>query len=229
MKKTYTQKDVAARIDHAILKPFARDADVVAAARMCVKRGVYSICVRPSDVELAAKEVAGSQTCVSTVVGFPHGANLTAVKRLEAEKSIRNGASELDMVMNIGKFLSENFAYVENDIAAVVECARVEDVLVKVILEICYLSNGQIATACKIAEAAGADFVKTSTGFGENGATPEAVAIMLETVGGSMKVKASGGIRDWDTAVNYLEQGCARLGIGSTETVLDGGLAEGDY
>jgi len=225
----YSKKEVAARFDHAVLKPFSTREDVLRDARMCAERGVFSICVRPSDVALAHETLDGSDTIVSMVVGFPHGSNLSAVKALEAEKGILDGARELDMVMNIGCFLSGDYIRVEQDISEVVEVVRSAEALLKVILETCYLDAAQIAEACRIAEAAGADFVKTSTGFGTEGATSEAVAVMLETVGDRLAVKASGGIRDWDTAVAYLDQGCARLGVGSTETVLDGGQADGEY
>ena len=217
----YTVAQVAARIDHAVLKPQFTTDDVLAGARMCVERGVGGCCVRPCDVALAAGALAGSDCKCIAVVGFPHGANRPEVKALEAKHAIADGAAEPDMVMNIGRFLSGAYGEVHNDIAAVVAEARPHHVLVKVILETCCLSPEQIARACKIAEAAGADFVKTSTGFGDGPATPEAVAIMLQTVGRTMGVKASGGIRSWRTAVAYLQQGCARLGVGSTEKVLD--------
>lgn len=225
----YTKREVAARIDHAALKPFLTEEEMVADARMCAGRGVFSICLRPSDVRLGAQILADSETLVGMVVGFPHGSNLTDVKALEASRGLEDGADELDMVMNIGRFLSGDYAYVEADVKAVVDVAGQAGALVKVILETCYLGPVQIAEACAIAEAAGADFVKTSTGFGSGGATPDAVDVMLNAVGGRLKVKASGGIRDWSTAVAYLEQGCARLGIGSTEAVLDGGEPEGEY
>jgi len=144
------------------------------------------------------------------------------VKALEARLAIQDGATELDMVMNIGKFLSGDYAFVQKDIEAVVAEAAPKGVLVKVILETSYLTPEQVAKACQIAEAARANFVKTSTGFSDGGATPEVIDIMLKTVGKTMGVKASGGIRSWDTAVGYLRQGCKRLGVGSTEKVLDG-------
>jgi deoxyribose-phosphate aldolase len=225
----YTQAAVAATIDHAVLKPDLTDVDVRAAARMCRERRVCALCVRPSDVALAAQELAGSSTKVCAVIGFPHGANRSATKALEARLALQDGATELDMVMNIGRFLSGDAAAVEADIAMVVAEAHPQGVLVKVILETCLLTDCQIADACRIAQRAGADFVKTSTGFSTGGATPEAVAIMLATVGDTMQVKASGGIRDWAGAVAYLEQGCTRLGIGATETVLDGGTVNGGY
>jgi len=133
------------------------------------------------------------------------------------------------MVMNIGKFLSEEYDYVREDIKAVVAVAHKNKVLVKVIQESGHLTLEQIAKACELSYEAGADFVKTSTGFGPGGAKPEYIDVMIKTVGDKMKVKPSGGIRDWETAVAFLNQGADRLGVGSTEAVLKGGAAEGDY
>jgi len=221
----YTREQVAKAIDHAVLKPFAKAEDVIKACKMCRARGVGNLCVRPSDAALAARELKGSETTVSVVVGFPHGSNRPEVKALEGRLAIEDGARELDMVMNIGQFLSGNYDAVQKDIAAVVAEAKPRKALVKVILETCWLAPDEIARACKIAEAAGADFVKTSTGFGDGPATPEAIDIMVKTVGRTMGVKAAGGVRTWDTAVGYLAQGCKRLGVASTEAVLDGGPA----
>ena len=131
--------------------------------------------------------------------------------------------------MNIGKFKSGDFAWVQRDIEAVVAEAKPKGVLVKVILETCWLSPAEIARACKISEAAGADFVKTSTGFGDGPATPEAIDIMIETVGATMGVKASGGVRTWEAAVGYLQQGCTRLGVAATQAIMEGAPADGAY
>ena len=218
----YTPEQVAKTLDHAILKPFATNEDIVQNAKMCHERGVGSFCVRPTDVALAAKELEGSDCTVSAVVGFPHGSNKPEVKALEARLAIEEGAVELDMVMNIGKFLSGDHEFVRKDIEAVVAAAKPRGVLVKVILETCWLSPDQVVQACQLAEAAGADFVKTSTGFGDGPATPEVIDLMMKTVGETMGVKASAGIRDWETAVGYLDQGCKRLGVASTEQILDG-------
>jgi deoxyribose-phosphate aldolase len=226
---TYTKAEVAKTIDHAVLKPNMTDADVKANAAMCRERGVGCLCVRPTDVALAAKALADSETVVAAVIGFPHGSNRSETKALDARLAIEDGARELDMVMNVGKFLSGDHVSVQADIEAVVAVAKPDGVPVKVILESCLLTPDQIAEACKLAEAGGADYVKTSTGFSTGGATPEAIDVMIGTVGKTMLVKASGGIRTWDDAVGYLDQGCARLGVGSTEAVLDGGKADGDY
>ncbi len=225
----YTREEVAKVIDHAVLKPTATDDDVRTNAQMCIKRSVGDLCVRPTDVTLAVEQLADSATTVAMVVGFPHGSNRSEVKALEAKLAIEDGADELDMVMNIGKFLSGDHEFVQQDIEAVVAVAKPKNVTLKVILETCYLTPEQIEKACKLAQAAGADFVKTSTGFGTSGASPEAIEIMVRTVGDTMEIKASGGIRSWQDAVSYLDQGATRLGVGSTEAVLDGGEAEGDY
>jgi deoxyribose-phosphate aldolase len=233
----YTKEQVAATIDHATLKPNMTDQDIIEQARMCAENRVASMCVRPSDVPLAVKELEGSGVPVAVVVGFPHGSNQPEVKALEAKLAIAQGAKEIDMVMNVGKFLSGDHGWVQRDIEAVVAEAKPQGVLVKVILETCFLDDGQIAAACKIAEAASADFVKTSTGFGEDNkhsksATPEVINVMMKTVGRTMGVKASGGVRAWETAVGYLEQGCRRLGVASTAQVLSGagqGKASGEY
>lgn len=227
--KNFTISEVAATIDHAVLKPNLTEQDVIRSAEMCMRRGVKSLCVRPCDVALAVKHLAGSKVEASVVVGFPHGSNRTETKAFEARQAIRDGAREIDMVMNIGQFLAGHDDAVLKDIAGVVAEAKPAKVLVKVILETGYLNPDQIARACRLAESAGADFVKTSTGFGDGVATPEAVAIMICTVGKTMQIKASGGIRDWDAAVGYLRQGCTRLGTASTEAILDGARTDGKY
>lgn len=220
--------EVAKALDHAVLKAEFTQADLGRHAAMCVERGVGCLCVRSCDVAAATRRVAGSPVVVASVIGFPHGAHRPEVKALEARLAIADGAGELDMVMNLGLFRSGDEAAVEHDIAAVVAEASPRGVLVKVILEICHLSPAEIATACRIAERAKADFVKTSTGFGAKasgpiGATPEAVRIMLDAVGGRLQVKASGGIRTWDDAVMYLDMGCTRLGVGDAAAILAGG------
>jgi deoxyribose-phosphate aldolase len=225
--------DVAKTLDHAVLKPeFSRD-DLAKHAAMCVARGVGCLCVRSVDVAAAATLVAGSPVVVASVIGFPHGAQRPEVKALESRLAITDGARELDMVMNVAALKSGDEAAVRDDIAAVVAAAKPQGVVVKVILETCSLTLAEIATACRLAESAGADFVKTSTGFGvkasgPTGATPEAVQVMLDTVGGRLQVKASGGIRTWDDAVRYLDMGCTRIGVGDAAAILDGGPAKGD-
>jgi deoxyribose-phosphate aldolase len=196
---------------------------------MCIDNNVFSMCVKPCDIAAAAELFKNSDVKVSCVLSFPHGADTTATKAFQAQQAIADGVDEIDMVMNIGKFLSGDYNYVVTDIKAVVEVAHKNNVPVKVIQESGFLTAEQIAKACELSLKAGADFVKTSTGFGPGGAKPEYIDVMLKTVGGKMQVKASGGIRSWDDAIAYLEQGADRLGVGSTEAVLNGAKAEGDY
>ncbi len=225
----YTKKQIAKTIDHAVLKPEQTNADLKANAEMCIENEVFSMCVKPCDINAAAILLEKSDVKVSCVLSFPHGADATVVKAFQAKQAIEDGVDEIDMVMNIGKFLSGDFEYVVNDIKAVVEVAHQNSILVKVIQESGFLTLEQIAKACELSYEAGADFVKTSTGFGPGGAKPEYIDVMVKTVGDKMQVKASGGIRSWSDAVTFLEQGTDRLGVGSTEAVLKGGKAEGDY
>jgi deoxyribose-phosphate aldolase len=217
----HTAASVARTLDHAVLKPDFTAADLARHARMCIDRGVGCLCVRSCDVAAAARLVAGTPVVVAAVVGFPHGAQRPEVKALEARLAIADGARELDMVQNVGALRSGDQPAVRDDIAAVVAEARPHGVGVKVILETCFLTSAQIVAACRLAEEAGADFVKTSTGFGGGGATPEAVRTMLDAVGGRLGVKASGGIRTWEDAVRYLDMGCTRLGVGDAAGILD--------
>jgi len=217
----WTKRRIAQTIDHSALKPFLVDDDIVTACELGKKYQVAGVCVRPSDVSLAKKILEGSGVDPLAVVGFPHGSNRTEVKALEAKLAIEDGAVELDMVMNVGKFLTGEYDFVQKDIEAVVNEARHHNVFVKVILETCYLSSEQIAKACKISKVAGADYVKTSTGFGDGPATPKAVDMMIKTVGDTMGVKAAGGIKTYETAVGYLNQGCKRLGATATEAIVE--------
>jgi deoxyribose-phosphate aldolase len=231
---TRTAAAVARLMDHAVLKPEYSAADLAAHAAMCRERGVGCLCVRSADVAEAVRLVAGSPVVVAAVIGFPHGGVRPEVKALEARLAIADGARELDMVLNVGALKSGRGDLVRGDIAAVVTEARPAGAIVKVILETCYLTPEEIRAACRLAEEAGADFVKTSTGFGvkasgPTGATPEAVRIMLDAVGGRLQVKASGGIRTWADAIAYLDLGCTRLGVGDAAAILDGRPAAGTY
>ncbi len=225
----YTKKQVAQTIDHAVLKPETTDRELAANAKMCIDNDVFSMCVKPCDIKTAKELLKKSNVKVSCVLSFPHGADATPVKAFQAQQAIADGADEIDMVMNIGKFLSGDYEYVVDDIKAVVDVAHNHGVLVKVIQESGYLTLEQVARACELTYDAGADFVKTSTGFGPGKATSEIVEVMIKTVGDRMMVKPSGGIRTWDDAVGFLQQGADRLGVGSTEAVLNGAKAEGTY
>lgn len=225
----YTKKQVAQTIDHAVLKPETTDRELAANAKMCIDNEVFSMCVKPCDIKAAKELLKKSNVKVSCVLSFPHGADATPVKAFQAKQAIEDGTDEIDMVMNIGKFLSGDFEYVVDDIKAVVDVAHSHGVLVKVIQESGYLTLEQVARACELTYEAGADFVKTSTGFGPGKATTEIVDVMVKTVGDRMMVKPSGGIRTWDDAVGFIQQGADRLGVGSTEAVLNGAKAEGNY
>ncbi|MEN8255047.1 MAG: deoxyribose-phosphate aldolase [Verrucomicrobiota bacterium] len=227
--RKYTIQEVASTVDHAVLKPNQTEDDVRGNATMCIERGVASMCVRPCDIKLATQLLKDSPVMVSCVLSFPHGADTTATKAFQAQQAIADGVDEIDMVMNIGRFLSGNHDYVREDIKAIVDTAHAAGVVVKVIQESCFLTLEQVAMACELSLEAGADFVKTSTGFGPSSATPEIIDTMVKTVGGKMGIKASGGIRTWEQAVAYLEQGATRLGIGATPTVLDGGTSQDSY
>lgn len=216
----WTKKQVAATLDHAALKPNMIDKDIIEACEVGEKYEVASVCVRPTDVPLAKKMLTATKVPICVVVGFPHGANRTEVKVLEAKLAIEDGATEVDMVMNIGRFLSGDYDHVKKDIEAVVEEAKKNNVSVKVILETCYLSSEEIIKACEICRDTGADYVKTSTGFGEGTATTEAIDIMMKTIGNTMGVKASGGVRSYETAAGYLDQGCKRLGVVQTDKII---------
>jgi len=225
----YNKEQVAQTIDHAILKPEYSIIDLQIHAQMCMKYKVYSICVKPCDVAVAKTLLEGSEVKVSCVLSFPHGADTIESKVFQAKQAIKDGVDEIDMVMNIGRFMGEDYHYVVEDIKAVVDVAHNHQVLVKVIQESGLLTLDQVAKACELTWMAGADFVKTSTGFGPGKATPEVIDVMVKTVGDKMKIKASGGIRSWEDAVAFLEQGADRLGIGSTEAVLNGSKVDGGY
>jgi deoxyribose-phosphate aldolase len=225
----YTKEQVAKTIDHAVLKPEFTVDDLHIHAQMCRKNKVYSMCVKPCDIAIAKTLLDGSEVKVSCVLSFPHGADTTPVKAFQARQAIEDGVDEIDMVMNIGRFLGNDYSYVVEDIKAVVEVAHKRGVPVKVILESGLLTLEQVRKACELTYLGGADFVKTSTGFGPGKATPEVIEVVVNTVGDKMKVKASGGIRTLEDAVGFLEQGADRLGIGSTEEVLNGTKADGGY
>ncbi|WP_435527089.1 deoxyribose-phosphate aldolase [Microbacterium aurantiacum] len=215
---TYTHDQIAAAIDHAILKPDFTRAAVDAELDIAAQWGVFSVCVRPSDIPHAVERLAGTGVAVGTVIGFPHGTTSTATKVAEVRQALADGASELDMVLNIGWLLSGMDSEVEADIRAVVAAA--DGHIVKVIFETSYLNDDAIVRACRASEAAGADFVKTSTGFAGGGATVEHIRLMRANVGETVQVKASGGVRSLDTAVAMLDAGATRLGTSASATIL---------
>jgi deoxyribose-phosphate aldolase len=226
-------KSVVRLIDHSVLQPTYTDDDVRAACAMCAELAVASVCVKPSHVPLAVECLRGGPVLVSTVVGFPHGGTSTKAKVTESEVACRQGAREMDMVVNLGKLLSGDWDYVETDIRAVVEAARQENAITKVIFETGLLPDDDSKIRlCQICEAAQAAFVKTSTGFGfvkrsdgtmvATGATEHDVRLMREHCGPSVQVKASGGIRNYDDARRFVDLGATRLGTSSTKEIAAG-------
>ncbi len=213
-------EQLAGSIDHSLLKPFLTLDEVISGCQLADGYGVVSVCVRPGDVSRAAKELSQSSTAVGTVISFPHGDSATEVKVAEADRAMADGAVELDMVLNIGLLLSNEYRAVEDDIRAVVE-RTAEDVLVKVILENAYLSDKQKVTACRLVEAAGGDYVKTSTGYAPTGATLEDLRLMRASVGPQVKVKAAHGIRTLDALLAVIEAGADRCGATATADMLD--------
>ena len=229
MTKTYrgyTLEQVAKTIDHSILKPDFTYADVEAGAQLALKFNTSSYCIRPMDVAAAAKALAGSTVNVCTVIGFPHGSTTSAVKAFETADAIKNGAVEIDMVINVSSLLSGDYDFVEQDIRGVVEVAHAAGASVKVIFETAFLNDELIVKACELTERAGADYVKTSTGFASEGATLHNVKLMKATVGDRLKVKSSGGVRTLDQLIDYMDAGVTRSGCSATQQVLEEFIAK---
>ena len=200
-------------IDHTILKATASSSDVQKLCEEAIEHKFYSVCVNGCYVADAKQLLQGTDVKVAAVVGFPLGAMTTAAKVFEAKEAVENGASEIDMVINVAKLKDGEFEYVENEIRQIKEA--IGDNVLKVIIETCYLTDEEKVKACELSLVAKADFVKTSTGFGTGGATYEDVKLMKSVVGDNAKVKASGGVRDKETAEKYVELGAERLGTSS--------------
>ncbi|MDJ1113079.1 deoxyribose-phosphate aldolase [Microbacterium dauci] len=213
-----TERELAATIDHAILKPELTRADVDAELDIAAEWGVFSVCVRPSDIAYAVSRLAGTGVAVGTVIGFPHGTTSTAAKVAETRQALADGAAEVDMVVNIGALRSGFDDVVADDIRAVVEAASGH--IVKVILETALLDDEQIERGSRLTEQGGADFVKTSTGFAGGGATIPHVSLMRANVGEGVQVKASGGVRSYADALAMLEAGATRLGTSGSAVIL---------
>jgi deoxyribose-phosphate aldolase len=211
---------LASLIDHTLLRPEATRAQVEALSDEALGAGFAAVCVNPAWMSVAAQRVRGSGVRVATVVGFPFGATSTVAKRAEAEAAVLEGAQEVDMVMNVGAMRSGDPERVEHDIRGVVELCHAAGVTLKVILENAYLTDAEKVAACEIAKRAGADFVKTSTGFGPHGATQADVLLMRQAVGPAMGVKAAGGIRTLSGALRMLQAGATRLGTSASLSIL---------
>src|SRR2546428_8790696 len=216
-----TERDVAKTIDHSLLRPELDDDFIEDGCRLAAEYDVASVCVRPADVRRAAAILAGTDVAVGTVIGFPHGSHRTETKVFEARQALADGAAELDMVIQIGALKSGRDAEVLADIAAVVEVAHAAGAIVKVIFENAYLTDDEKVRACHLSEAAGADFVKTSTGFAPSGATHEDLALMRRSVSPHIGVKTAGGGRTLDGLLAVMELGGTRIGAAQTAANLD--------
>ena len=206
-------------IDHTLLKATATTSQIISLCNEAKEYEFYAVCVNSAFVKLASKEVESSNVKVAAVVGFPLGAMSTKAKVLETEQCIKDGAQEIDMVIHIGMLKNGNYQYVENEIADIKKACG--NNILKVIIETCYLTDEEKRMACRLALIAGADFVKTSTGFGTGGATLEDVSLMRDEVGDTMKIKASGGIKDLETAKKYIDLGVSRIGTSSGITIVN--------
>ena len=225
-QKNGSPAEIAGMIDHTILKADATKADIIAVCQEAKEHKFATVCVNAGWVPLAAAELKGTGVGITTVVGFPLGATSTASKAFEAKQAIEDGATEIDMVLNIGLLKSGEKDAVQRDVEGVVAACKGKAAL-KVILETGMLTDEEKVTACELCVAAGADFVKTSTGFGKGGATAEDIALMRRTVGPNIGVKASGGVRDLETALLMLQSGASRIGASSSVAIVSGGQGEG--
>lgn len=216
-----TYESIAKMIDHSLLNPTLTIADLEAGIRLGLAYDVASICIMPYALKRCAELLAGSTVRPSTTIGFPHGGHTAAVKVAEAERALADGCEELDMVVNISKVLSEDWAYVSADIGAVIDVAHAQGQKVKVIFENCYLRDHHKIKLCEICGDLKADWVKTSTGYGTGGATDEDLVLMRKHAPGFVAVKAAGGVRTLDRLLKVRELGVTRVGASGTATILD--------
>jgi deoxyribose-phosphate aldolase len=219
--ETLTERDIAKTIDHSLLRPELDDRFVEDGCRLAAEYDVASVCVRPADVRRAKAILDGTDVAIGTVIGFPHGNHLTTTKVFEARQALADGATELDMVIQIGALKSRRDSDVQADIAAIVEVAHAAGAIVKVIFENAYLTDDEKIRACHLSEAAGADFVKTSTGFAPGGATHDDLRLMRANTSPHIRIKAAGGVRTLDALLAVMELGVTRIGATATATIID--------
>jgi len=219
MELTYNA--IAKRIDHSLLGPTLTDAELDDGCRLAARYGVASVCIKPYAVARAAEILRGTSVFVGTTIGFPHGGHSTVVKVFESERAIADGATELDMVINLGHAHGGRWVAVAEDIMAVTRAAHAGGALVKVIFENCYLNDDQKVRLCGICGEVGADYMKTSTGYGTGGAMREDLILMRQAAPPSVKLKAAGGVRDLETAIAFAELGCDRIGVSKTAEILE--------
>ncbi len=217
----FTYADIARMLDHSLLQQTLTDADLEAGCRLARAYDVASVCIKPYAVRLAAGVLAGSTVAVGTVVGFPHGGHVTPIKVAEAERAMDDGAGELDMVVNIGKVLSRDWDYVARDVRAVVDAAHRRGALVKVIFENCFIADEHKERLCRVCGEVGADFVKTSTGYGATGATDEDLRLMRRCSPPRVQVKAAGGVRTFERLLAVRALGVSRVGATASQVILD--------
>jgi deoxyribose-phosphate aldolase len=217
----WNYEDVAKMIDHSLLRPVLTAEELEAGCRLAREYDVGSVCILPCSLRRAAELLAGSTVAPSTTIGFPHGGHATRVKAFEAEQALADGGRELDMVVNISKVLSGDWGYVRDDVRAVLEPTHAGGARLKVIFENCYLDDAQKIRLCEICGELGADWVKTSTGFGTSGATDEDLVLMRKHSPAHVQVKAASGVRDLDRLIRVRELGCTRAGATATEGILD--------
>lgn len=217
----YSYEDIAGMIDHSLLNPVMTDEDLREGCRVAIEYRTASVCIKPYFVADCARILDGSGVLPSTTIGFPHGGHVTAIKLAEAQQAMADGAVELDMVVNIGKVLSGDWNYVKKDLSAVIEAAHRANSIVKVIFENCFLNSEQKIRLCEICGETGADFVKTSTGYGDGGATVEDLKLMRQHSPAHVQVKAAGGVRDLDTLLAMRAIGVTRVGATRTAQILD--------
>jgi deoxyribose-phosphate aldolase len=217
-----TDGSLAHMIDHTLLKPDATQDQIAQLCYEARKYGFASVCVNPANVELCSQLLKGSEVLVCTVVGFPLGATSTETKVFETQQTIREGATEVDMVINVGALKSRDYELVERDVAAVARACHAANAILKVIIEAALLTDEEKVAACQLAKVAGADFVKTSTGFGPGGATVEDVGLMRRVVGPAMGVKAAGGIRTHEDAKRMVAAGASRIGASASIKIIQG-------
>ena len=213
--------NLAKYIDHTILKPETTRQEVITVCNEAKEYGFFSVCVNPYYVSLVSEQLAGSDVKVCSVIGFPLGASVTSIKAAETKQAIADGANEIDMVLNIAAMKNGEFDYVLSDIKGVVAALEGKAIL-KVILENCLLTETEIVKACELAVEAGAHFVKTSTGFSKGGAVASDIALMRKTVGPNIGVKASGAVRDRETALTMVEAGATRIGASASVSIVKG-------
>lgn len=216
-----TPHDIAKMLDHSTLQPYLTEEDIRKGCQLALKYDCASVCARPCDVPILAEMLKDSDVKVCTVIGFPHGSHETAIKVAEAKLALEEGCQELDMVLNIGKLLHGDLDYVKAEIQQIADLAHAGGAIVKVILETCYLNDDQKKTACRLSEEAGADFVKTSTGYGSKGCTIDDLKLMRSSVSDHVQVKGSGGIRDLDTVLSARAVGASRCGVSATAKIME--------